>query len=44
MHLHPVHVALALFGNDIGFAVYHPTTTIIPSQVLADSGFDLGME
>jgi hypothetical protein len=35
---------LTLFGNDIGFAVYHPTTVIILSQVLADSGFDLGVE
>jgi hypothetical protein len=44
VHHRPVHVASALFGNNIGFAVYHPTTAIIPRQVLADSGFDHGME
>ena len=37
VHLQPVHVASALFGNNIGFVVYHPTTAIVPRQVLADS-------
>jgi hypothetical protein len=39
-----VHVASALFGNHINFAVYHQTTAIVPRQVLEDSRFDLGME
>ena len=37
-------VTLALPDNHIGFVVYYHTTAIIPRQVLADLGFDLGME
>jgi hypothetical protein len=33
-----------LFDNHIGFAVYHQTTAIVPRQVLADSGIDLGVK
>ena len=32
------------YAAHIGFAVYNQTTAIIPRQVLADSGFDLGVE
>ncbi len=38
------YVPSALCGHHIGFAVYNQTTAIVPRQVLADSGFDLGME
>jgi hypothetical protein len=44
VHIQQVNVASALFGNDIGYAIYHPTTAIITRQVLADLGFDLGLE
>ena len=35
VHLQPVHVASALCGHHIGFAVYNQTTAIVPRQVLA---------
>jgi hypothetical protein len=32
------------YAAHIGFAVYNQTTAIVSRQVLADSGFDLGVE